>query len=92
MQAILDELSKAVAPKAHPVVLKDQAGWHCAKALAVPSNLTLAFLPPYLPELTIIERVRPDYAAILDAFRDAWSKLVDEPESLKSLNHASWLS
>lgn len=57
MQTMLDELAKAVAPMAHPVVLMDQAGWHRAHALAVPDDLTLAFLLPYSSELNVIERV-----------------------------------
>ena len=57
MQAMLDELSAAVAPGAHAVVLMDRAGWHIAKALTVPGNLTPRFLPPYSPELNALERV-----------------------------------
>jgi transposase len=84
MQAMLDELAKAVAPNAHAVVLMDQAGWHRAHDLAAPDNPTLAFLPPYSPELNVIERVWlrlkerylshrvwPDYDNILDAVCDA---------------------
>ena len=102
---MLNELSKAVASKAHVVVIMDQAGWHCASALGVPGNLTLAFLPPYSPELNVIERVWlylkerylshrvwPDYEAILDAVCDAWNKLIDEPGRLKSLTHKIWIS
>jgi hypothetical protein len=57
MQAMLDELSQAVSPDAHAVVLMDRAGWHIAKDLAAPTNLTPLFLPPYSPELNAIERV-----------------------------------
>ena len=57
MQAMLDELSKAVELDAHAVVIMDRAGWHCAKVLIVPNNLSLAFLPPCSPELNVIERV-----------------------------------
>ena len=49
MQAMLDELSAAVAPDAHAVVLMDRAGWHIAKDLAVPAKLTPLFLPAYRP-------------------------------------------
>ena len=41
----------------HAVVPMDRAGWHVAKDLAVPANLTPLFLPPYSPELNAIERV-----------------------------------
>ena len=57
MQAMLDELSQAVAPDAHAVILMDRAGWHIAKDLAIPTNLIPLFLPPYSPELNAIERV-----------------------------------
>ena len=57
MQAMLDKLSAAVAPGAHAVVLMDRAGWHIAKTLALPGNITPLFLPPYSPELNAIERV-----------------------------------
>ena len=33
------------------VVLVDNAGWHVAKALAVPANVRLYPLPPCTPEL-----------------------------------------
>ena len=105
MQAMLDELAKAVAPKALAVVLMDQAGWHRAHDLAVPDNLTLAFLPPYSPELNVIERVWLhlkerylshrvwlDYDHILDAVCEAWNKLIDEPGRIKSLTDAAWLA
>ena len=35
----------------------DGAGWHAAKALEVPVNITLVLLPPYAPELNPIENV-----------------------------------
>jgi hypothetical protein len=40
MQAMLDELGQAISPGAHAVVLMDRAGWHIAKTLALPSNIT----------------------------------------------------
>jgi hypothetical protein len=35
----LEEISQAVAPGAHALVLLDQAGWHQSKRLVVPSNV-----------------------------------------------------
>jgi hypothetical protein len=55
MQAMLDELAQAVSPGAHAVVLMDR-GWHVARDLIMPANLTPVFLPPYSPELNAIER------------------------------------
>ena len=48
----------ALVPGAHVIlVLLDQAGWHMAKALSVPANVTLLHLPPYSPGLNPAERV-----------------------------------
>ncbi len=41
MNLHLLEISAAVAPGAHAVVIVDQAGWHFAKALVIPHNITL---------------------------------------------------
>ncbi|MCC2665671.1 MAG: family transposase [Geminicoccaceae bacterium] len=103
MQAMLDELSAAVAPGAHPVVLMDRAGWHIAKALAVPGNLTTLFPPPYSPELNAIEqvwlylrerflshRLWSSYDAILDACCAAWNGLLDEAGRIRSLCSLDW--
>jgi transposase len=103
MQAMLDELSAAVAPGAHAVVLMDRAGWHIAKALAVPGNLTPLFLPPYSPELNAIEqvwlyrrerflshRLWSSYDAILDACCAAWNALLDEAGRIRSLCSLDW--
>ena len=79
--------------------------WLRSRDLAVPDNLTLAFLPPYSPELNVIERVWlylkeryllhrvwPDYGDILDAVCEAWNKLIDEPGRIRSLTSADWLA
>jgi len=57
MNLFLAELSQAVAPDAHGIVLMDKAGWHTAGELCVPENLSLVFLPPYSRELNPIERL-----------------------------------
>ena len=57
MNLFLVELSQAVVPGAHGIVLMDKAGWHTASELRVPENLSLVFLPPYSPELNPIERL-----------------------------------
>ena len=100
MQAMLDELSAAVAPGAHAVVLMDRAGWHIARTLAVPANPTPRFLPPYSPELNAIEvervwlyrrerflshRLWPSHDDILDACCAAWNALLDEAGRIRSL-------
>jgi hypothetical protein len=55
----LAEISQAVKKDAHAVVLLDQAGWHGAKALEVPDNITLLPLPPRSPELSSTTAASP---------------------------------
>ena len=103
MQAMLDELSQAVSPDAHAVVLMDRAGWHIAKRLAAPANLTPLFLPPDSPELNAIERVWlylrerflshrlwPSYDDILEACCAAWNALLAETGRIRSLCALDW--
>ena len=79
----------------------DRAGWHLAKALKVPENLTLLHLPPYSPELNPVERVWEflrshymsnrvfkDYNELFDAASAAWNRL--DQERLKSICHTEW--
>ena len=51
MNLHLAEIARQIDAQAHAVVILDQAGWHGARALVVPENLTLLPLPPYSPEL-----------------------------------------
>src|SRR3982074_3497061 len=53
----LAEISLAVAPGAHALVLLDQAGWHVSKKLPIPDNITLLPLPPKSPELNPVENI-----------------------------------
>jgi hypothetical protein len=85
----LAEISQAVAPGAHAVLLLDQAGWHVSTRLKVPSNITLLPLPAKAPELNPVEniwqfmrenwisnRVFTSYTDILDHCCDAWNDSV----------------
>jgi len=57
MSAHLVEISKTVAKGAHAVLVLDGAGWHGAKALQIPDNMTLLPLPPHAPELNPVENI-----------------------------------
>jgi hypothetical protein len=57
MNLHLAEVAQAVAPGAHGVMLMDRAGWHRAKDLVVPDNLTLVLLPARAPELNPVENI-----------------------------------
>lgn len=99
----LAEISAAVAPGAHAVLLLDQAGWHSSRDLVVPDNITLLPLPPRSPELNPVEnvwqfmrdnwlsnRVFGSYADILDQCCHAWNRLVDQPWRIMSLGFRRW--
>ena len=99
----LAEISKAVKPRAHAVVLLDQAGWHGAKALEVPDNTTLLPLPPRSPELNPVEniwqflrdnwlsnRVFRSYEDILNHCCFAWNQLIDQPWKIMSIGTRDW--
>ncbi len=49
MQFHLDEIAAKVIADAHAVLVLDQAGWHGAKDLKIPANLSLMPLPPRAP-------------------------------------------
>jgi transposase len=95
-------IGREAGPDAHVVLVLDNAGWHKAKALQVPDNVTLLFLPPYSPDLNGAERIwsylrmrylsnriYKDYDAVFDAITAAWNALT--PDRLKSLTRSSWI-
>ena len=102
MNKHLEFISREAGPDAHVVLVLDQAGWHVAKALKVPANITLLYLPPYSPELNGAERiwlfmrshylsnrVFKDYDELFECIKDAWNRL--DPQRLKTLTHAQWI-
>lgn len=56
MSEFLKVLSAAY-PNDYLLVCLDNAGWHKAKALFIPHNITLFYLPPYTPEMNVIEPI-----------------------------------
>ena len=50
-------ISEEAGPDAQVILVLDQAGWHTAKALEIPENISLLYLPSYSPELNPIERL-----------------------------------
>ena len=57
MQLHLDEIAARVTAGAHAILILDQAGWHGAKDLKIPTNLSLLPLPPRAPELNPQENI-----------------------------------
>lgn len=103
MQTHLDEISRAVARRAHAVLLMDRAGWHTTAKLIVPKNITVVLLPSRSPELNPMEnvwqymrqnwlsnRVFDTYAGILDAGCAAWNKLIAQPQTIRTIGMRKW--
>ncbi len=99
----LEEISLAVAPGHHAVLMLDQAGWHLSPKLKVPDNITLLPLPSKSPELNPVEtvwqymrdnwlsnRVFSSYPDILDHCCEAWNRLVDQPWTIMSIGLRQW--
>ena len=103
MAAHLAEISAAVDPGAHAVLMLDQAGWHMSAKLAVPANITLLPLPPRSPELNPVEnvwqfmrdnwlsnRVFQSYEDIVALCCEAWNNLTDRPWKIMSIGMRQW--
>ena len=103
MQAHLAEISLAVDPGAHAVLMVDQAGWHLSPKLNIPDNITLLPLPPRSPELNPVEniwqylrdnwlsnRVFNSYDDIVALCCEAWNKLIDRPWKIISIGMRDW--
>jgi len=81
----------------------DGAGWHTAKDLRWPGQVTPLPLPAYSPELNPQERVWEflrqhhlalrrflDHTALLDACQDAWRRFIGAPGRIRSLCSYPW--
>ena len=104
MNLHLAEISRFVPDDVHIALVLDGAGWHVSKDLRVPNNITLAPLPPYSPELNVMEpgwlylkshylanHVYPDHDALFEAGCDAWNRFTQDPNRVRSVCHAPWI-
>jgi len=91
-------------PAEHILMFLDRAGWHGAKRLLIPANITLAWLPPYSPECNPQElvwrtlrgaplgnREFPNMMAVEDALTDALREITLHPDQLRSLTGFDWI-
>lgn len=101
----LKGISTQVAPGAHAVLVCDGAGWAPERRTAgdIPDNITLMPLPSYAPELNPMENVRDylrgnklsslvwdSYDAMLEACKQAWLSLVNDPPRIASIGTRTW--
>ena len=104
MSIFLEAFAKTVPDDVHVVMVLDQAGWHSAKKLVVPDNVTLVALPPYSPELNPVEwvwlhlrerflslQLFVDHNAIVDACCHAWNTFADDVKQAQSLCLHPWI-
>ena len=101
MNVFLQNLSKAY-PNDFILMLCDGAAWHKSKALKIPENIELFFLPPATPEMNPVEQI---WAWLrLHGFRneifDSLDKVVDRlcdtisnllPDTVKSISLRKWM-
>jgi transposase len=98
MNAFLEQFARELSADVHAVMVLDQAGWHVAKALAVPANVTLIHLPPKSPELNPAEnlwhylrshfwsnRLYKTWEDLKAAAIDGWRRVCLAPETLKTV-------
>jgi len=103
MSLHLAEIARNVAPGAHAALLLDGAGYHTAKELKVPPNITLVPPPPYAPELNPMENVWEylrgnklaitvfdSYDDILNVTCNAWMFFENDKERIVSIAGRSW--
>ena len=104
MNLHLLEISRSLAEDVHIALVLDGAGWHMSKGLRVPENITLVPLPPYSPELNVMEtgwlylkshylanRIYTDHDALMNAGCDAWNRFTQDRERVQSVCHAEWI-
>ena len=102
MNKHLEFIRREAGPEVHVVLVLDNAGWHVAKALKVPENMTLLYLPPYSPELNGAERiwaflrshylsnrVFKDYDELFVSIKEAWNNL--DAKRLGTLTRVPWI-
>ena len=98
MNVFLEQFSAELPADVHAAMILDQAGWHVAKALKVPSNVTLIHLPPKSPQLNPTEnlwhylrshywsnRLYKTWDDLKTAATDAWRKVCLVPELISSV-------
>jgi transposase len=99
----LEEISLAIAPGHHALLVLDQAGWHTTARLPRFPNVSLLLLPSGSPELNPTEQVwqqlrdrslanrcYDSYEDIVGACCAAWSAFTQIPSAIRSLCTRSW--
>ncbi len=104
MNAFLNGFARHLGEGVHAALVLDRAGWHVARRLVRPANVSFIHPPAYSPELNPVERVWQhmrenwfshrlwqSYDDILDACCRAWNCLTADPGVLASLTNYQFL-
>ena len=104
MNAFLAQVARELPADVHAVMVLDRAGWHTAKDLRVPANVTLVYLPPKSPELNPVEnlwhylrshywsnRLYETWDDLKLAAVDAWRRVCLLPELVRTVCAAPYL-
>ena len=104
INVFFEQFQKEVDPNVHGVMFWDQAGFHMARHLRPPPNLTLIPLPPHSPELNPVEnlwhylrshhwsnRAYQNYDDLREAACDAWQASCIKPNLIQSICRCSYL-
>ena len=91
-QIFLNELS-GQNPDEFKIMFLDNGAFHKARRLIIPSNIALAFLPPYSPELNPAELIwkvlksemKNKVFADLDELSDYLSRIINKNLSIQSI-------
>jgi transposase len=104
VNAFFEQFTREVSPDVHAVMVWDQAGFHTAKAVTIPENVTVVPLPPYSPQLNPMEnlwhylrshywsnRTYADYDDLRFSAIDAWRDAALNPSLVKSVCGAPYV-
>ncbi|HZN67855.1 MAG TPA: IS630 family transposase [Tepidisphaeraceae bacterium] len=104
VDTFLRQFSDSLEPGVHAVLAWDGAGFHTARSLHVPHNVTLLTLPPRSPELMPVEnlwhyerehhwsnREYDDYDALQEAATGGWRAVCLDPAKVRSICAVPWL-
>jgi len=105
VNTFLEQFSASLPADVHAALIWDGAGYHTAKAIRCPANVTLIRLPPYSPELNPVEnlwhdlrshhwsnRRYKDVGALYDAAEDAWRRCCLDEATVRSVCGAPYVT
>ena len=103
MNIFLATLSMELKEGRHIALVIDNARWHIAKDLQIPSNITLVPLPAYSPELNAMEQVWnwlkhrflanrcfANYEEIVETCCKAWNNFSRCSETVQKICFRKW--